>query len=326
MKSFQKCLWLSLICASGLWAQGEEGIWEGGMAPSLGGNISEPNTNVSMGALQATLRSPLQNERKGPDDPSAPRAMNPITSDYELALYSIPAPVTGVDDITGNTHSMRLAWGRSLPNGQYAYGARSTIQYSRVTTPNATYNPATTNYISHPKTYGYLNIALGGFGEKSLIRAADRIAAAGVSLDLILLDGAFANKIILDTRLSKQLSAYGRYSQWFGIHRINSGAMLQEILAGNLTQTNFGLACQYIASVHQSLDLKADILWKYIFLQDISNITGITDPDNAAEMHIGVGGVYWWTDAIGIDFGYRTTMLVEDLNMHTFVVGGRFAF
>jgi len=296
-----------------LFAQGAQvAILGTGMWPGEAANPAEPNANLSLGAIQYTLDAPNYNPRFAPEDSRAPKLNNPAVADYEYENFTSQGFTA-----RGTSHTLRFARALYRENSSLDYGLRGVVQYLSIKSASMT-GLGTTNY-------GFWNFAPGAYAEKNFVKSMDQLVTAGASLDLILYDGTFASKVMLDSRAGGQLSCYGRAAKWVGIHSFTGGALLQEVYAGNLTQTNLGLSAQWLANIQPSIVTKVEVLYKLILLQNISSIANV-DPQNRSEMRLGLGGIYWFSNSFGTEIAYRATLLMTQLDMNTLVLQSKFAF
>ncbi len=306
----KKFIWIALFALiSSAFAQDEILFSEAGMYPGENSNPLDPNSHVTLTSLQQLLQPPTVQSRVAPMDQSKPAPFNPITSDYEMSLFHRTALGMAID---GQSHSIRAAWGRTMPDGSVSYGARGTAQ-------------ALFLEMGPGMSGEFLNWSAGGFYEKVLVRRMDKIASYGGSLDLLLYGDAMASEMMQDSRFGANAAGYARGTIWKGIHRITGGGSLQLAYLGRFQQINLLLGSHWLANLHPAFDSKVEVLFRSLLLQNDSQDL-IKKPLNRSEMHLGLGGAWYLSKSFALDLSYRTALLLDDLRIHTFQVGSRFAF
>jgi hypothetical protein len=294
-------------------------ISDTGLLPGSAENPAEPNALVSTLALQTIIRSPSFSSKYSPLSENGLHPINPLIVDYELQAFAMPSYAFQSSDNQGNSQVLRTQWSRELPGGRDAWGIRALAQYISLEIP-VDQDPVIY------ENFGYLNFSLGAFWERNLSKSSDRLTSVGAGIDLLGYDQAFADKALLNSPIGGQVSGFARTTKWMGIHKLTGGAMLLQSFGGVFLQGYAGLAGEWVASFHTKVDLKVSGLYKLLLYQHMVGQLQQSDPTTRSNMFLGIGGVYWIKPGIGIDLGYRTTMLVPNLNTHTLLSGVRFSY
>ena len=123
-KLYAYCLIALLAIPSALWAQGNEMyLLNSGMGAGEADNPLEPNSKLTLSALQGALLSPILDLRHAPLDPNANKTLNPATADYQLETFS-----NATFNTDGSSHTLRGAWAHATADQSTSFGARGNLQ------------------------------------------------------------------------------------------------------------------------------------------------------------------------------------------------------
>ena len=255
--------------------------------------------------------------------------VRPITSDYELEFFR--QEYDGWVFSQGVAHIIRGAWRRVSGDGKHEVTATFT---EKIIAVSGGEKPA-------------FNHIAGGRGRRHWIEGGTVGVSSAVAGDLILLAPSIAGYHLTgerNRRLAANLGIDLVANVQMGTQRLIGGVALQQSRSAQGSALDLGTAALWGMPFFSRFALNADAVYRRVLLGWRESYEWDTDaleyrsagreridyraPFMAAphSLALGVSATFMVSDFFGLNAGYRTQLLIEDLRIRTLLVGGRFAF